>query len=243
MRLLVTRPEPDATKLKTQLEALGHEVLTEPLIRIRFEGADEVDLEGAQALIATSRNGVRALATSRAMGAARALPLYAVGPGTAAAAKALGFQQVIMGPRAAKDLVTLIALQAEVNGGPLVYLAGDMLAADVAGELRRLGFSVHEPVVYTTEVAGRLGRPTIDAFEAGSIDGVLLFSPHTARVYVGLLEAHDLVGAAGDCVHFCLSAAVARELDRLGPVRTAVAARPNLQEMLALVAPERRKSH
>jgi uroporphyrinogen-III synthase len=243
MRLLLTRPEPDSVELKARLGALGHVVLIEPLLKIHFQGAEEVDVAGAQALIATSRNGVRALATSPAMGTARSLPLYAVGPGTAAAAKALGFEQVIMGPRAAKDLVTLIALQAEVNGGPLVYLSGDTLAADLAGELRRLGFFVLEPVVYTTEVAQRLSQPIIDDFNAGLIDGVLLFSPQTARIYVRLLRMHGLVDASRSITHFCLSAAVARVLDGLAPVRTAVAKEPNLQEMLALVAGAGRQSN
>jgi len=242
MRLLVTRPEPDASELKARLEALGHEVLSEPLISIRFEGAEDVDLAGAQALIATSRNGVRALATSRAMHDARALPLYAVGPGTAAAAKALGFEQVIMGPRAARDLVTLIALHAEVNGGPLVYLAGDTVAADIAGELRRLGFSVHEPVVYTTRHAGRLTPAAIAGLKAGKIGGVLLFSPQTARIYARLVISHGLVEQARTIMHYCLSDAVSRELEPLAPVRSTVASRPNLQEMLALVTPGGRES-
>lgn len=242
MRLLITRPEPDAAELKAKLLAQGHEVLIEPLLKINFEGAEAIDVAGAQALIATSRNGVRALATSPAIGAARSLPLYAVGPGTAAAAKALGFAQVIMGPRAAKDLITLIALQAEVNGGPLVYLAGDTVAADVAGELRRLGFHVLEPVVYTTEAARQLSRPTIESFKMGEIDGVLLFSPQSARIYVSLIKSHGLLESARAITHFCLSAAVARALDELAPLRTAVALAPNLQEMLALVARYGRQS-
>ncbi len=238
MRLLVTRPEADSTEIKVRLEKLGHQALIEPLLTIHFEGAEAVDLEGAQALIATSRNGVRALATSPAMDAARVLPLYAVGPGTAAAAKALGFEQIIMGPRAAKDLITLIALQAEVNGGPLVYLAGDTVAADIAGELRRLGFSVLEPVVYTTETAQSFSPPIIAEFKAGRIGGVLLFSAQTARVYARLVEKHGLTAAAGNAVHFCLSGAVAQELDRL-KLETEVAREPNLQEMLALVTRSR----
>ena len=84
MRLLVTRPEPDATALRAQLIAQGHEVLVEPLITIRFDNADPIELDGVQALIATSRNGLRALASSPAIEQARSLPLFAVGPGTAA---------------------------------------------------------------------------------------------------------------------------------------------------------------
>jgi uroporphyrinogen-III synthase len=242
MRLLVTRPEPDATALKARLIAQGHEVLIEPLIEIEFDDAEPIELDGVQALIATSKNGVRALARSPAAAAGRLTPLFTVGPGTASTAKALGFEAVIAGPRNARDLVALIALGAEVNGGPLVHLAGDTLAFDVAGELRRLGFHVLEPVVYNTVVATRFSDAVAGRLRAGTIDGVLLLSPRTARVYVGLAEAGGLADACRNLIHYCLSAAVAKELQPLGATRSAVPKLPNLQEMLALTGDGARQS-
>ena len=83
MHVLITRPEPDAAALRAQLEALGHTVTVEPLLRssICRLPADAVD--GVAGLVVTSRNGLRALAASPAFDAALELPLIAVGPGTA----------------------------------------------------------------------------------------------------------------------------------------------------------------
>lgn len=236
MRLLVTRPEEDTARLRAHLIAQGHEVLVEPLLKISFEPPDDLDLAEAQALIATSANAVRALSRSPSLDVAQALPLFAVGPGTTEAAQALGFQNVITGPRDAEALIALIALKADVNGGPLVYLASNVTATDLAGELRRLGFTVQEPVVYTSRVATHFSDPIVRRFERGQIDGVLLFSPRTARTYARLLDAHGLAGRTGAVRHFCLSEAVARGLDRVNAAQIAVAAAPNLQEMLALLA-------
>jgi uroporphyrinogen-III synthase len=236
MRLLVTRPEPDASELKAHLVARGHEVLIEPLVTISFDEGDPIELEGVQALIATSRNGLRALARRPAIEQARALPVFAVGPGTAATGRALGFEQVIRGPSGARELVALIVERAEVNGGPLLHLAGDTLAFDFAPELRRLGFHVVRPVVYTTAAANRLSGSTVSRLFDGLIGGVLLLSPRTADVYTSLINKHGLVTASRHIVHFCLSAAVAERLAPLEPVKAAIAAQPSLQEMLALVA-------
>ena len=68
MRLLVTRPEPDALKLRAALEERGHQATVEPLLRVSFEDADAIDLDGVQALIATSRNGLRALEVASGAG-------------------------------------------------------------------------------------------------------------------------------------------------------------------------------
>ena len=97
MHVLITRPEPDAGALKAQIEAMGHAVSLEPLLQIELLPIAADALAGAQAIIATSRNGLRALAESAALPEALELPLFAVGPGTAELARSLGFRRVIAG--------------------------------------------------------------------------------------------------------------------------------------------------
>src|SRR5215813_12527695 len=109
MRLLITRPEPDATRLKARLEELGLEATIDPLVNITFNKADEIELSEAQALIATSRNGLRALAArSEVLEIARKLPAFTVGDATAADARALGFEVVLAGAGTSHDLVPQI---------------------------------------------------------------------------------------------------------------------------------------
>src|SRR5512145_2562559 len=131
MRLLVTRPEPDAMKLGAVLEEAGHEAVIEPLLSVSFAEGDAVDLEGAQALIATSRNALRALKASPALPEARRLPLFAVGRATAAEARALGFETVVTGAGTAAELVTHIVSALDPATGLLGYLAVDTRATDL----------------------------------------------------------------------------------------------------------------
>jgi uroporphyrinogen-III synthase len=236
MRLLVTRPEPDATVLRAHLIGAGHEVLLEPLLHVEFHPLDPADLAEAQALIATSRNAVRAIGRDPSLALARNLPIYVVGPGTAAAARALGLSAVIEGPRDARALTALIAMQADINAGPLLHLAGAMRAYDIGGDLRRLGFHVLEPVVYAALPAERLSQPIVERFRRGEVGGVLLFSRETARTYARLVLQAGLALEAAAAQHFCLSTNVANGLIMLSPPRIATAAAPNLKEMLALVA-------
>lgn len=236
MRILVTRPEPDASAFAKRLTSLDHDALVEPLLVTHFEPVDEIELDGVQALIATSRNAIRALSGLPHIEQAQSVPLYVVGPGTAAAARALGFAPIIEGPRAGRELVSLIALDADVNGGPLMHLAGNQKAYDVAGELRRLGFHILEPLVYRMEPVRGLGSAAVEAIMEGRIEGIALFSPATARIWARLVEAQGISRQARAIKHFCLSAAVARELEHLAPIDVACAVQPNVEQMLALVA-------
>lgn len=237
MRLLVTRPEEDAVAFKAHLIAQGHQVTIEPLLAISTADADDVDLDGAQAVIATSRNGLRALAKTSHLEEAMKLPLFAVGPGTAATARGLGFTTIVEGSSNAAELIPLISAHAEVNGGPLVHLAGDTVKAGFVDELHRLGFFVAQPIVYSTTVAQRLASPTVASMRNKRIDGVILLSPRTAQVYCGLVQMHNLTAAAAGIVHFCISPATADRLSPLGEVPIRIPTLPNLQEMLALIGP------
>ena len=218
------------------LEEAGHEATVEPLLSVSFANAEAIDLDGAQAVVATSRNALRALkASAAAVAEARHLPLFAVGRATAAEARALGFETVVTGAGTAAELVAHIVSVLDPAGGVLVHLAGDALARDLAGELEAHGFRVRQPVVYRMVPATAFADTTVEDLATGAIDGVLLMSPRTAAVYAALVARHSLTAAVRRLPHFCLSEAVARRLQPLGPVPTRIADAPRLEELLALI--------
>ena len=117
MRVLITRPEPDAAYEAELIAARGHQPVLAPLLEIEFCKA-ALPLAGAYGLIVTSRNALRALAAHPDRVAASRLPLYAVGEATAEAAWELGFAEVTAGPGTAEGLAALIARDVAPGAGP-----------------------------------------------------------------------------------------------------------------------------
>lgn len=235
MRLLVTRPEPDALKLRAVLEEHGHEATVEPLLEVSFDGGEAFDLDGVQAIIATSRYALRAVKSHPLRGQMRKLPLFAVGRATANEGRALGFETVVTGAGTAQELVAHIVSVAEPAAGLLLHLAGDTLAVDLAVELEPHGFRVVQPIVYRMQAATAFSDETVEQLAMGEIEGVILMSPRTATTYAALMRKHGLVTVARGLVHFCLSDAIARRLAPLGGVRAEIADAPRLEEVLALI--------
>jgi uroporphyrinogen-III synthase len=235
MRLLVTRPEPDALRLMAALEEHGHEATVEPLLTVSFADPEPFNLDGVQALIATSRNAVRALKSHPRRGEARRLPLFAVGRGTAAEARAAGFELVVAGAGTAEQLVQHIVSVADPAAGLLLHLAGDTLAGDLQGGLEAHGFRVVQAIVYRMRPARALSAEAVEQLAMGEIEGVILMSPRTASIYADLVRRQGLGSVARGLVHFCLSDAVARRLQPLGRVPIEVAQAPRLEEVLALI--------
>ncbi|MBK5198371.1 MAG: uroporphyrinogen-III synthase [Methyloceanibacter sp.] len=237
MRLLVTRPEPDASLEAEKLVARGHEPVLAPLLAIEFVPGVTLELPGAQALIVTSRNALRALASHSELEAARKLPLFAVGEATARAAAKLGFAEVTRGPGTASGLPELIRGKLKPEGGKLVHLAGETLAFDLKSALEAEGFSLRQPVLYRTVPARDFPAQALSLLKAGKLDGAILMSPRTARIFALLLDRHGVVTEGKRLVCYCLSQAVAEALEALG-LRVRVALHPREEDVLALLDSE-----
>ena len=237
MHLVVTRPQPDADRQAALLRSLGHRVTVEPLLRVEFLTTD-VDLAGVQAVVVTSRNALRALAETGALPGAAALPVFAVGRATAKLAGDLGFATVTEGSGTGAELARTVAERCDPQSGSILHLAGEQLAADVAGDLEALGFTAIVERVYRTVPAAELSAALCQAVSDGEIDGVLLMSPATARAWGALVTTGGCAEAAASLLYFCLSDAVAAGLSTLNASDIHVAAMPREDDLLALIARE-----
>ncbi|MCF8482047.1 MAG: uroporphyrinogen-III synthase [Rhodospirillum sp.] len=231
MRALITRPAEDAERIATPLRARGVEIMLEPLLVILPAAGPAPVLDGAQALLFTSANGVRAF---RAAVANRTLPVYAVGDATAKVARELGFTQVTSANGDVGALVDLVRSKVAPTAGDLVHVAGSVTAGDLAGSLAEAGFTVRIERLYQTRTAVSLSKEARRALAEGMIDAVFLFSPRTARTFVELLTKAGLTGAMERVTIYALSGAVAEEVKDLPSRAMRVASSPTQDALLSL---------
>lgn len=235
MHILVTRPEPGATELRLRLEGAGHRVTLAPMLSIVVNREALPDLEGVAGLIATSRNGLRALEGLRQLPVAQTLPVFVVGPGTARLARDLGFSTIIEGAGTGSGLVPVIGEWVAPGAGPLVHLAGDEVAFDLKGALAAKGYEVQQVAVYSSIPCDRLAPEVVAEIARGAVDLVVVMSPRTAEVLVERLLDAGLGDAAHRLTYVCLSEAVARRLIPLIPARIEVADAPHLEALLSRI--------
>ncbi|WP_119302974.1 uroporphyrinogen-III synthase [Dongia deserti] len=237
MRILITRPIEDAKPLADALEERHVEVLIEPLLEIQHLEDAEINLQGVQALLFTSANGVRAFA---ALCPRRDLKAFTVGDGSAEAARQAGFGNVESAKGDVEALAALVVDRLKAEDGPLFHAAGTVTAGDLKTRLEGLGYQVRRAQLYEAKIASALSTETRANLTLGGIDAVLLFSPRTASTFADLWRAAGSPSLAG--IHaLCLSAAVAREIGNLGWAGVEIADRPDLPSMLALVDAARSK--
>jgi uroporphyrinogen-III synthase len=231
MAVLVTRPHPDDEATASALHDLGFDVLRAPMLR--FEPVPFVDDEdGAYgAVIVTSANALRAIASQLADSRLLKLPLFAVGEHTAKAARAAGFSDVITanGDASALRNQVLASVKAKQlkKASTLLYLAGADLARDLAGELGEKGFTVVTHTTYRMVPASSLPREICDAFVAHRIEAVLHYSRRSARAFLEATRAGGVEISALALPQCCISAAVAAVLRDAGATQVIAAAQPD----------------
>lgn len=233
MRLLVTRPVQDAGRLMERLATLGHEGVAAPLLDVRIIAGDALDLGGVQAVLFTSANGVRAFA---ARSDKRTLPALCVGDATGREAQSVGFGDVRSAGGDVADLAALAKATLDPTAGMLLHPAGSKVAGDLAGMLEAAGFRYRREVLYETVKATELPQAASVLLEKGDVDGVLLYSPRTGSAFAMLVMQANLGRALGRVTAYCLSTAVANEVQQLPWEAVRIADRPDEAALLALLA-------
>jgi uroporphyrinogen-III synthase len=225
LRILVTRPLEDGVKIAALLAETGHQAVLAPLLTPHFlDGPDPLSAD-PQAVLATSANGVRALARRTAR---RDVAIFAVGPQTAAEAQAAGFTTVRNAGGDAAMLADAVTRWADPHRG-LLHVCGQEASGVLAQTLGARGFAVQRAVLYRVEAARALPPEVRAALHERTLDAAMFFSPRSGRLFCELSQ-----GLTAGLIALCISPATAAALT--APfAQTRVAAAPNQGAMLALV--------
>jgi uroporphyrinogen-III synthase len=220
MRVLITRPEEDAGRIAALLKERGHESVIASLLAVRFHDGPEISLAGVQAVLATSANGVRALARRTKQ---RDVPVFAVGPQTEEEARALSFRNVRNASGDSRTLAAATMQWASPEKGALLHVKGAEADGTLATLLKAQGFDVQTGVLYDVAAATALPNDIGAMFARHEIDAALFFSARSAQVFRDCAQGLDL----SPVIAACISESTAAALPPLSFREVRIASAPN----------------
>jgi uroporphyrinogen-III synthase len=220
MRILITRPIEDANATAQILRAQGHDPVIAPLLDIRYRQGVAIPFE-ARAILATSANGIRALAKNTPR---RDMRVFAVGTQTAHAAHLAGFADVQSADGDARDLAKLV-MRSVSKQDMLLHAAGSETRGDLSGALKRQGYEVRTVTLYDAVAAKVL------SCDLAGIQAALFYSPRSATIFVNLAQG----APTQKILACCIGAAAAEALAPLRFREIRIAPRPNQDSLLALL--------
>jgi len=228
------RPVPDGERTAAIFRARGHDVPVAPLQRIEVLPRPNLGAGPWTGVLLTSANAARVL-EQLARPQLLLLPAFAVGQRTAQAARLAGFGDVISADGNVEDLVRLVAASGSGGGAPLLYLAGEDRAGDIAAELSAHGMRVETRAVYRAAAVTHFPPFVWSALSLGRLDGVLHYSQRSAQVYVNCAKGTGVLDKARALSHYCLSSHVAAPLVAEGAEKIRIARSPDEATLVDLV--------
>jgi len=204
LNILVTRPRSESEVFALTLAMRGHDAVQAPLLDIVPDETASVDLDGVQALLFTSINGVRSFAR---VSTSRNVPAYCVGDATAQAARDLGFRDVHSAGGDVVALANLVRMNLAPSEGALLHVSGSAVAGDLAGDLGGDRYDVRRVQLYRQDTARDLPDAAAEALKSGTLDAITFFSPRTAATFVQLVRKADLLDALNNVAALGLSQA------------------------------------
>ncbi|MFN3835930.1 MAG: uroporphyrinogen-III synthase [Glycocaulis sp.] len=224
--VIVTRTQPGNARTVKSVRARGFRAIACPVAQVVRSRA-VIRPDGADALALTSANALQAV---RDTGPLLGLPVFAVGEGTAQAARDAGFSHVTSADGDAEALARLVA-RALPSGSHILHLSGEDRAGDLGGMLEVLGLTTRTRTVYRT----RLARGLTERARTALADGpaiVLIHSARGAERFLALVDAAELTAALTRLEFISISERAAVPLHNLG-LTTQIAAQPSEDALMA----------
>jgi uroporphyrinogen-III synthase len=202
-RILITRPEPGASRTAERLREAGFEAVSLPLTRIERLAFDFPDVQ-FDGIVVTSAQALGEADYSWLLD----VPLIAVGETTAVAARTAGFRHVAAASGSAESVAALAA-SALKKGGSVLYLCGQVRRPELEALLIDAMFSVAAVATYNAapvsydenELAAALGDKRFHA--------VVLMSAVAAERFAGLAGRPEFQDAELICFSKRIAQAVA----------------------------------
>ncbi|PBB92231.1 uroporphyrinogen III synthase [Mesorhizobium sp. WSM3864] len=233
VRVLVTRPEPSASRTARRLQAQGFQPVLLPLTETVALPVEASVFPAAAAVAVTSANAVR-YAPKELVAALAALPCHAVGTRTAEACRAAGFTSVFEGAGDAEALAGQIT--AELTGKEMVYLCGRVRFPVFEERLAAARVRVRPVETYDTIELDYGDDDVVARLSGTPVEAVLLYSAKAAPVMIGLAMRPTLRHLFERAEFLALSVRIANALDGVGGQKVRIASQPDEDALFQLLS-------
>lgn len=234
MHILLTRPYFQSLATQKELETSGHTVSFSPVLNIQPCAYDTTAFNNSAAFVVTSANGALHLGMGNEINLS--LPIYAVGPATAAPLINAGFSNIHIAEGDAESLIPIILEKQAPSQGIVTYLSGENVTEDIADTLKKHGYQTKRVIAYKAKPIPRLSQTTQKLFQQAKVDVVIFMSYRTALHFTRLIEDGGLSSHLCNIQAVCMSQQVATGLHSAHWQDIHISDKPSLPAIYSIIS-------
>ena len=187
--ILITRPKPEANKLKKKIEDLGHRVHIDSLSKIT-NLKTQIKINSKNIFLISSKRAAKIFIKNFIRH--KSVPLLVVGNSSYQILLSAGFSKILYVAKDSNGILKYIKkelLNLKIKyRDRLIYLTGSVSNKDFIDKLTVCGLSFEKEIIYKTVFKKSLGHATKNLLKKGKISICLLYSQQSARQLCALIE-------------------------------------------------------
>jgi len=249
-RIVITRPREQAAEWRTQLGALGAEVIELPLIQVTKHYDKQTlveifaELTQYEWLVFTSANGARFFFEEflkgfddiRALGLVR---IAVVGEATADVIRGLHLRVELQPKKAnAEELAAAMLERESIDSAKILVVTGNLNRDTLVTKLHEARAIVDTLPIYKTEETDLATDPVAGDFRAKGADAILFASPSAAQSFFDQAAALKLSAKARRPLAGSIGATTTAAMKQLGLPVDFEAAQSSLEGLVAALLPK-----
>tara|TARA_B100001540_G_scaffold301535_1_gene308108 strand:- start:356 stop:1054 length:699 start_codon:yes stop_codon:yes gene_type:complete len=188
MHILLTRPLEDCSEMILKFQNLGHQVSHLPLISIEKINYEKINFSEYGGIIFTSSNAVKFLNLEKLD---KNIKCFCVGNSTEKKARSVGFQNTISAEGNVLNLKELILQNHETKEKKLLYISGEIIAADLHQELSSEGFTIKRIINYRANHNQKFNENFIKELKSNIPDIVYVYSQNSASSFLNFIKIYQ----------------------------------------------------
>ena len=192
MHVLLTRPLEDCSEMIIKFQSLGHRVSHLPLLIIEKINHEQVNFLDYGAIIFTSANAVKFLNLSTLN---KNIMCFCVGDMTEKKARSVGFQNTISAEGNVSNLKEIILQNYDLKNKPILYVSGEMIAADLDQQLLNEGYNIKRIINYRVSHNQKFDENFVRELKVNMPDLVYVYSQNSASSFLNFIKIHQIENA------------------------------------------------
>ena len=188
MHILLTRPLEDCSEMILKFKSLGHKVSHLPLLIINKINYEKIRFSDYGGIIFTSANAIKFLDLNELD---KNIMCFCVGNSTEKKARSFGFQNTITAEGNVLNLKELILQNYELKNTPLLYVSGEIIAADLDQQLLNEGYNIKRIASYSVSHNQKFDVNFINELKANIPDMVYIYSQNSASSFLNFIKIHQ----------------------------------------------------
>ena len=190
MHVLLTRNIEDSIDLIQKLKFNSIKVSNLPLLEVKKENYNLINLNSFNALIFTSSNSIKFLDLKKIN---KNILCFCVGSSTDTTARLNGFQNIIAADGNVKNLKELVQRNLSIKDNKVLYVSGEIVSYPLDKELISEGYNVKRLINYSVKHNENLDLSFLQSLKNDMPDLVYVYSENSAKSFLNLIKKYELV--------------------------------------------------